>query len=606
MFKRLRFSIRTKFLVVLLLLITVVVSTITFTMAKLFHTDKTAYIHDLTSVIALHTAQEADSLLGAYQERLKVFYRFMYEEDLPPDHKKRLLKHLFEDFEEFVAITLYVDGVERTTLYDSKSLTSAGLTKDDILAYRGRNPLPLDLISSGQVFITNSTLAEKLPCFTMAVSYKLSPGGSSAVMAAIVRLDGLLRLAGRSKVFETFVVDSKGGLLAHRDMRRVAEGGRLTWISEIKGLGEKHAFGSTVEYVQEGAQMIAGFARVQSGGLLAVVEIPKSAAYLTARELLNNLIVVALVLLILSAVVSLFWSRLITRPLELLSSAAKGVGQGRFNVRVEPFSRDEIGDLTQSFNQMTSELEDRETALKNSQAALIQSEKMAAFGQLGAGIAHEVKNPLAGILGFAQLTIRKLDPGSPMYKNLEIIEKETKRCKNIMDNLLKFARQEKLVHEASDVNRIVEDACAIVNHQLELSKVKLEKFLAPELPTIHGNANQLQQVIMNLMINALQALNGTPGIVTVSTCLQRPSHVEIHVKDTGTGIPTEIQKRIFEPFFTTKPAGKGSGLGLSVSYGIIKEHNGEIRLESEEGKGAEFIIALPLMDDDSRRIEASE
>lgn len=440
----------------------------------------------------------------------------------------------------------------------------------------------------------------------MAVSYKLSPGGSSAVMAAIVRLDGLLRLAGRSKVFETFVVDSNGGLLAHRDMRRVAKGGRLTWISEIKGLGEKHAFGSTVEYVQEGAQMIAGFAHVQSGGLLAVVQIPKSAAYLTARELLNNLIVVALVLLILSAVVSLFWSRLITKPLELLSSAAKGVGQGRFNVRVEPFSRDEIGDLAQSFNQMASELEDRETALKNSQAALIQSEKMAAFGQLGAGIAHEVKNPLAGILGFAQLTIRKLDPGSPMYKNLEIIEKETKRCKNIMDNLLKFARQEKLVHEATDVNRIVEDACAIVNHQLELSKVKLEKFLAPELPTIHGNANQLQQVIMNLMINALQALNGTPGMVTVSTCFQRPSHVEIHVKDTGPGIPTEIQKRIFEPFFTTKPAGKGSGLGLSVSYGIIKEHNGEIRLESEEGKGAEFIIALPLMDDDSRRIEASE
>jgi two-component system NtrC family sensor kinase len=593
MLKNLRFPIRTKLLVSLLLLITIVVSTITFTMAKLFHTDKTAYIHDLTSVIALHTAQEANALLVAYQERLKVFFRFMYAEHLPPDQKTRLLEQLFEDFQEFVAVTLYVDGVERSMVYDAKALTSAGLTKEDLLAYRAKNPVPPDVLKSGQLFIKNAALSDKLPCFTMASSYTVSSDGRSAVMAAVVRLDELLRLAGRSKVFETFVVGLNGDLLAHRDPQKVIQGGRLAWISDIKSIGERHALGATVEHVQEGEQMVAGLARVDAGGLLAVVQIPKAAAYLTARELLNNLIVVALVLLILSAVIGLFWSRLITRPMEILSSAAKVLGSGQFDVRVKPSSRDEIGDLAQSFNQMAEGLDTRERELKVSQAALIQSEKMAAFGQLGAGIAHEVKNPLAGIIGLAQLLLRKAEKDSPLYKNLEMIEKEAKRSKSITENLLKFARQEKVSLMKIDLNAVAADSAAIVDHQLGINKIRLERKLAPGLPQIVGNANQLQQVLMNLMINAQQAMEGKTGTVTLSTRLLKADTLELRVTDTGPGIPQDIQAKIFEPFFTTKPAGKGTGLGLSVSYGIIKDHKGEVRIESAPGKGAAFIITLP-------------
>jgi two-component system NtrC family sensor kinase len=600
MIKNLRFPIRIKLLVVLLLLITFVVSIITFTMAKLFHTDKTTYIHDLVSVIALHTAEEAGSLLVSYQGGLKVFSQVLLEKDLSSDRKRRLIEQFYNDFKDFVAVTLYVNGVQQATMYDSGSLTSMGMTEDDIRTHLRENPLPLDLISSGQVFIRNSTLSEKHPCFTMAVSSAQSPA-KSVVVAAMVRLDALQRLAGRSRVFDTFLVDSKGNLIAHRDPRKIAQHDRLAWISQNSSLVDKHALGSTIEYTQDSTLMVVGFARVPLGGLLTVVQIPKSAAYLTARELLNNLIFVALALLMLSAVISMFWSKLITRPVEDLSEATKIVGQGRFDVRIVPSSRDEIGDLAVAFNMMASELEDRETALKNSQAALIQSEKMAAFGQLGAGIAHEVKNPLAGILGYAQLTIRKLEPGTPIHQNLEIIEKETKRCKSIMDNLLKFARQEKAVYAATDVNRTVADACTIVNHQLEINNVKLEKDFAPDLPEIRGNANQLQQVFMNLMINAQQALNGNPGTVTVSTRFLH-DRIEIRVKDTGPGIPEDIQKKIFEPFFTTKKAGKGTGLGLSVSYGIIREHKGDIRVESAIGKGAEFTVSIPLADDDSMKV----
>ncbi|HEY5600071.1 MAG TPA: ATP-binding protein, partial [Candidatus Manganitrophaceae bacterium] len=225
-------------------------------------------------------------------------------------------------------------------------------------------------------------------------------------------------------------------------------------------------------------------------------------------------------------------------------------------------------------------------------------EKMAAFGQLGAGIAHEVKNPLAGILGYAQLALRKVDKESPLFKQLEIIEKETKRCKGIIENLMKFARQEKTEFAPTDINQVVEDAVAIVDHQLTINRVKIEKILYPDLPKIKGNGNQLQQVLMNLMINAQQAMP-EGGQVKVSTARVN-GQAELRVADNGPGIPEEIRQKIFEPFFTTKPVGKGTGLGLSVSYGIVKDHGGQIGVESEVGKGTTFILTLPLPNDESK------
>jgi signal transduction histidine kinase len=278
----------------------------------------------------------------------------------------------------------------------------------------------------------------------------------------------------------------------------------------------------------------------------------------------------------------------------MLSKASRNVGKGDFNVHVTPTSNDEIGELADSFNQMTDELHSRETALNKAQEQLIQSEKMAAFGQLGAGIAHEVKNPLAGILGYTQLSLRKAEKGTPLHKNLLIIEKETKRCKEIIENLLKFARQEKFNPELVDINQVIEDAATIVDHQLGIHQIRLEKELAPGLPQIMGNANQIQQVLMNLMINAQQAMDGAPGVVRLGSRLLDPEHIEVRVSDNGPGMSGEVKTRLFEPFFTTKSAGEGTGLGLSVSFGIIKEHGGEIRIESEPGAGAKFIITLPV------------
>ena len=217
----------------------------------------------------------------------------------------------------------------------------------------------------------------------------------------------------------------------------------------------------------------------------------------------------------------------------------------------------------------------------------------------GAGIAHEVKNPLAGILGLTQLCLRDAEKKTTQFDNLALIEKETKRCKTIIENLLKFSRQEKMSFDRVEINRVAEDAIAIVNHQMGIHQVKLLKKLAPDLPLVWGNANQIQQVLLNLMINAQQAMEGNPGKVMITTDRLDSGAIQIRVIDTGPGIARESRAKIFEPFYTTKTSDKGTGLGLSVSYGIVKEHKGEIFVHSKPGKGTVFTILLPAAGPDN-------
>lgn len=603
--KILRLPLRFKILVALLSVIIVVVSIITVTMASLFRTDKTAYIRDLTSIMALTTAEESYTIISGYRERIHVFARVMFDDQSSANHKANMLKGLFQDFGDIIAVTLYENGVEGATVYDANTLQTAGISNDQLYQYRQQHLPPFEQIEKQKVFVTNSTISEKLPTLTLSSLIETTNSATPIIISAVIKLNSLLKLAGRSKVVETFLIDANGRLLAHSNLQLVAQRIPVDWIPELVGVQGQQSLGTTVEYSHNGIDVVGAFAPVQLGGLKAGVQIPKSAAYLTARELLSDLIITAFVLLSISAVLGLFWSRRLTRPIEELSKAAVIIGKGDFNVSVKKTSGDEIGILGDSFNKMAHGLMEREEALAGAQAALVQSEKMAAFGQLGAGIAHEVKNPLAGILGYAQLSLRKVDEGSTVYKNLQVIEKETKRCKVIIENLMKFARQEPVSYEPMEINEVIEDAMAIVDHQLTINQIRLEKNLAPDLPYIMGNSNQIQQVLMNFMINAQQAMDGSPGLVKITTRLANANQIEIQVRDTGPGIPKEIQSKLFEPFFTTKPAGKGTGLGLSVSYGIIKDHKGNIAVASSVGNGATFLIRLPIVSEQQEPEPAS-
>ncbi|MDH3975100.1 MAG: ATP-binding protein [Deltaproteobacteria bacterium] len=597
--KRLYFPIHLKILASLLLVVTLVVGIITFTMARLFHDDKTGYIRDLATIIAVHTAEGSSHLLKEYEKQLRVFADLIYRRDISLSRKEELIKKYFENFDEIFAVTAIDEsgGKNRqTSIYEAETLRKAGLKKQDINAYRLKHPLPLDEIRSGAFHIENGTLSKRLPLFRLAFS--LPPekkGGKERVITGLIKAESLFHLTRRTAAFDLFIIDRKGTILAHSDTEKVVKHTVAAWLPDLEGLFTHKRGGTGLEYDKEGDLTVGAFAPLGLGNLLSGVEISKSAAYLTARELLADLMLISFALLITAVFISFFGARKITRPLEILSRAAEAVGQGDFDVRVDIRSRDEIGTLSYSFNQMTSELDSREVALGKANEALVQSEKMSAFGQLSAGIAHEVKNPLAGILGYAQFSKEEAPQGSTLYENLCIIEKETKRCKSIIDNLMKFARQEKMEKAPLSVNLVVEETIRIIDHQLTIHRIKIESELAHGLPKISGNANQLQQVLMNLLINAQQAMKDEPGKVSISTRLKGPDTIEIIVEDTGPGITEEVQARIFDPFFTTKTAGRGTGLGLSVSYGIIKDHEGTIRVESPPGQGTTFILTLPAI-----------
>jgi signal transduction histidine kinase len=588
---QIRVTFRFKILLSVLIVVTTVVSLITFTMARMFHADKVAYVADLVSVVSVHAAEEANMRLTAYRDQLVTAGRVLDASDILPERRDETLRHLFSRTQGLVALRVFEGRKVVGFLLDSLATGAAGVSRAAFLAAIAKHTIPLDSIDVGTVHVRNSAISSSLPVSTIAVRIPRAAGRAPLVVVGTVDLNRSIAVGRNLSAFDVFLVDVDGRVVSHIDAKRAASRERLDWLPPLV----PGSLAMVKETERHGKSMISGIANVGIGGLRAGAEIPKSAAYFALRSLLINLIFLALGLLIVAAVVSLIWSSQMTRSLGQLTSAAQAIGQGNFDVQVAVPSRDEMGQLAGSFNQMASELHDRDRALKEAQAQLVQSEKMAAFGQLGAGIAHEVKNPLAGIQGMIQLTSRSLSADHPLLETFAILESETKRCRTIIDNLLKFARQENLEPEPVALEDVVLDTKAILRHQLSLHKIALETAIPPDLPVIQGSANQIQQVLMNLILNADQAMESRgQGTVDVKAALQDDGFIELSVEDDGPGIPRAVQARIFEPFFTTKPAGKGTGLGLAVTFGIMRAHGGEIRVESEEGRGTKFILRFPV------------
>jgi two-component system NtrC family sensor kinase len=235
------------------------------------------------------------------------------------------------------------------------------------------------------------------------------------------------------------------------------------------------------------------------------------------------------------------------------------------------------------------------------QGQINQSEKLAAIGQLAAGIMHEINNPLATIGAcVAAMDGRVGELGAqqamPLREYLEIIEKEVHRCTSIVDGLLDFSRPKGKRKAAVQINTVVEDALFLFKHHERYKQYVVETSLAADLPQVHANAEQLIQVLMALMLNALDAMD-PGGRLTLRTAgtRWRSDEVVVEVEDTGEGIPSSVRPRIFEPFFTTKPTGRGTGLGLSICYGIVEEHRGRIEVDAQPGGGSVFRVFLPTM-----------
>jgi len=235
-----------------------------------------------------------------------------------------------------------------------------------------------------------------------------------------------------------------------------------------------------------------------------------------------------------------------------------------------------------------------EKKLQETHLQLVSSEKMASLGKLAAGIAHEINNPLGGILIYASLMKEDLPEDDPKRADLERIVQEAGRCKEIVKSLLEFARQTEPKKEPVDINRAINDGLFFLVNQALFHNIEIVKNLDPFLPFVQGNAGQLKQVFMNIIVNAAEAMHGS-GRLTITTSRSPDGRsVLIEFTDTGEGIPEENLTRIFDPFFTTKDVGKGTGLGLATSYGIVEEHGGKIRVKSKVGEGSTFTIELPI------------
>ena len=586
---RFSFPIRVKVLLTVVILLMIVMGLNTTTMANLFRQDKTTYIRDLTVVMAQHLAEESDAILRGYAANIRVFADVIYDTEVDPATKQQVVQGLFRNYDDIVAITAQWGNTSPVTVFDTNALQQLDISRQELIAYRQSNPA--HETAPGSLNLRLDRVKEGVELALMTIVIPATDTAEPITLSASIDPAKLHGVTQRSRGFKAMIMTRDGVPVFDASSEGEIEAPK--WAENILQ-GSSASMGTTLEVVEKGVPMLVAFAPLVDGEMLATIRIPTSVVYMTARELLSNLMIGALLLFALAALASLIFARRLTQPLESLSMAAEKVGRGDFDVTVTAESGDEIGALSNSFNQMTTELQQRETKLEHANAALIQSEKLAAFGQLGAGIAHEVKNPLAGILGYAQLTLRKLDEDSPFRKNLDVIEKETRRCTEIIGNLLKFARQEATETKITDMNEVVDAALTIVDHQLSINNVKITRELDLKLPEIHASANQLQQVIMNFAINAQQAMGEDGGNLIVRTRTNDDGAVVVEVEDDGPGIPKDIRANIFDPFFTTKPAGQGTGLGLSVTYGIVRDHGGDIRIEDPPGGGTRFVVTLPI------------
>lgn len=294
-------------------------------------------------------------------------------------------------------------------------------------------------------------------------------------------------------------------------------------------------------------------------------------------------------------VVSYFIARWILIPIFKLIDASRAVASGDLDTKVEISTKDELEYLAGSFNAMALALKKRDEQLKEfATQKIMASERLALIGQLSANVAHELNNPLTGIVTYSHLILETTDQDDPKKPSLEKIVGQATRCRDIIRGLLDFSRQRKPDKALSNINTVMEQCLSFVENQALFLNIKISKHFQEDLPMMVVDASQIERVIMNMIINAAEAMDGSGELILTTRSILDNQFVELEFQDTGPGIAEENIEKIFDPFFTTKDVGHGTGLGLAISFGVVKAHNGTITVESELGKGTIFVVRLPV------------
>ena len=377
-------------------------------------------------------------------------------------------------------------------------------------------------------------------------------------------------------------------------------------------------FGGDAGVENQGEEVRIGTARVMFSSARPFREL---------REIQQNIIYITTAVVLAGILLTIPLVRITVRPILQLAEGTKRIAGGDLSQRVVATTRDEIGELTESFNQMavdlekyheelkqhsrtleervrerTQELKDANEGLelanaelRKAQAQLIQAGKMAAMGEFGAGVAHELNQPLAGIKGYTQLLLSMVEENSPLRPRLVQIDKQASRMKEITETMWNLARQSNFEYAFIDIRQPIKDSLILISEQFRQQQIEIATEIGEDLPRVFGDANQLQQVFLNFLTNAKDALeeDGEGNVKIEVKPIADRRYVQVLIMDNGMGIPPGALNDIFNPFFTTKAPGKGTGLGLSINFSIIEQHHGFINVHSEESLGTVFSVTLP-------------
>ncbi|MBN1208177.1 MAG: HAMP domain-containing protein [Myxococcaceae bacterium] len=472
--------------------------------------------------------------------------------------------------------------------------------------------VPIQLLKrgeKGQVALGSVYAHSRSGQAAVAVAIKLGPGeGASFVLAEIIfkDLEELLTRKARDSLGRFELVDSTGRILASSEPQR-----RLRALEEqVKAQLAARAEAVRSFRVGEPALRVSAARVPQKVDFDVVVSVDEDTAMAPVRSMRRTVLVsIGAALLVLLALGALF-TRRITQRLSGVVVAVEAFSRGELHQRVKVDGYDEISALAATFNHMGAELEaararllrwnddlrakvdEAMAELKAAQSQLLEAQKLAAVGQLGAGVAHELNNPLAGILGYVQLMLMSRSETDDDLDTLRKIEMSAKRCKEITQNLLRFSQQRQRADlRPVDLNNVVREALSLTESQIKGEGITLELALAPPV-RVTADPGQISQVLLALMSNARTAMLKTKAKVLTVRTGERDGKGFLEVDDTGKGILPEHRSRVFEPFFTTKDVWSNVGLGLSVAYRVISEAGGTIDMKTEVGKGSCFTVWL--------------
>ena len=484
------------------------------------------------------------------------------------------------------------------------------MTVEELPAFRAAIPLAaLEGSSVGAVAMSPVYVRPRARASAAAVALAIDDQDGRAFVAAEISLAAIQRRAeelSASGAGALFLLDAEGHVVAGPTQELLL---KTVPAAELSGVRQP----GISRYLVDGVPMLAASAKTPGMlGWTAVVRLPESEAFASVARMRRTVLASIGFAFLLLLVAGFLFTRGLTRGIERVTEGARAYGKGDLSVRIPVVGADEMSELAFTFNAMGTELygarkkletwneelqqkvEERTAELKAAQVQLVESQKLAAIGQLGAGVAHEINNPLAGILGNVQLLLLDRAEDDRDGVSLRKIEQQAKRAKEITSNLLRFSQ-----HKASgdlrpvDLNKVVTDALSLVESQVRSDGVEVLVELASGLPKVKGDASHLSQVVLNLVANSRTAMLKSPQKRLTLRTVSEGGTVQIRVVDTGKGIPEKNLTRIFEPFFTTKDVWTNVGLGLSVSYRIVSEHGGRLVVASREGEGATFTVDLP-------------